>query len=55
METYKIEVLIRKGGQPKYKDYFVEDCNSSLEAVVKCFDNCPFMVKVDILRVYPIY
>lgn len=54
MNTYKIEVLIRKG-TTRYKDYFVEDCNSSLEAIVKCFDNCPFMDKVDILRVYPIY
>jgi hypothetical protein len=55
MNTYKIEAIIRKGVAPKYKEYFVEDCNSSLEAIMKYFDGCPFMDKVDILRVYPIY
>jgi hypothetical protein len=56
MNTYRIEALITKNpANPKFKVYFVEDCDSSLEAIMKYFEGCPFAKNVEILKVYPIY
>lgn len=54
--TYKIECKIEQweSYEPVFRGYVVEDCHSSAEAILKCFKDCPFTHRVDILRVYPI-
>ena len=54
--TYKIECKIEQweSYEPIFREFCVEGCHSSAEAVLKCFENCPFTHRVDILRVYAI-
>ena len=56
INTYKIECKIEQweSYEPIFREYIVEDCHSSADAILKCFKDCPFTHRVDILRVYPI-
>ena len=54
--TYRIECKIEQWeSAPVFRDFIVEDCHSSAEAVLKCFADCPFTHRVDILRVSEVY
>lgn len=55
-KTYRIECKIEQWNSiPVFRDFIVEDCHSSAEAVLKCFADCPFTHRVDILRVSEVY